>query len=126
MGSSSISPSSVIVSYASLAFVLVILFLICQNSWDFAPPVFISLSARSRVFSLISFSSCSLSTFWLLMYFFRIVVFSGSLRLMADCRSLFSLFFFCLSVFDCLDSLRLFVTPTVRVPMASLSVSVVF
>ena len=60
------------------------------------------------------------------MYFFRMVVFSGSLRLMADCRSLFSLFFSCLSVFDCLDSLRLFVTPTVRVPMASLSASVVF
>ena len=63
VGSSSISPSSVIVSYVSLAFVLVILFLICQNNWDFAPPVFISLSARSRVFSLISFSSCYLSTF---------------------------------------------------------------
>ena len=50
-----------IVSYVSLAFVLVILFLICQNNWDFAPPVSISLSARSRVFVLLFHSPVVLS-----------------------------------------------------------------
>ena len=84
MGYYSITPSSVIVSYVSLAFMLVILFLICQNNWDFAP-VSISSSAMSHVFSpLISFSSCSFSTFCLLMYLTRIVVFLWVFTLDAD------------------------------------------
>ena len=58
MASSSVSPSSVIVSYVSLAFVFMILFLICQNNLS------LLVYRLGHVFFLLFNSGCMFSGLW--------------------------------------------------------------
>ena len=93
------SPSSFIVSYSGMWFDFRILCLAFQKDWDFDPPSFIMFL---NVFSIFSFSSCSiivLSVSCVFMYssFFCCILFC--LCFMASSNSFRAIFLFVLAVF---------------------------